>query len=77
LKGDLATANLLLLSALELPLTDDETRQIVAFRLERDKSYGRAVELTAQIAAGNADFRPQPARDFAPPWLRVVAMLAR
>lgn len=65
LKGDLATSNLLLLSALELPLSDDETRQIVAFRLERDKSYDRAVELTAQIAAANADFRPQPARDFA------------
>ncbi|HEX7823143.1 MAG TPA: VIT domain-containing protein [Sphingobium sp.] len=65
LKGDLAASNLLLLSALELPLTDDETRQIVAFRLERDKSYDRAVELTAQIAAANADFRPQPARDLA------------
>lgn len=65
LKGDIATANLLLLSALELPLSDDETRQIVAFRLERDKSYDRAVELATQLAAANADFRPQPARDLA------------
>lgn len=65
LKGDTPTAALLLLSALELPLTDDETRQIVAFRLERDKSFDRAVELTAQLAAANADFRPQPARDLA------------
>lgn len=65
LKGDLATADLLLLSALELPLSDDETRQIVAFRLERDKSFDRAVELAAQLAAANADFRPQPARDLA------------
>lgn len=65
LKGYTATADLLLLSALELPLTDDETRQIVAFRLERDKSFDRAVELAAQLAAANADFRPQPARDLA------------
>lgn len=65
MKGDLATADLLLLSALELPLSDDETRQIVAFRLERDKSFDRAVELAAQLAAANADFRPQPARNHA------------
>lgn len=65
LKGDTATADLLLLSALELPSSDDETRQIVAFRLERDKFFGRAVELAEQLAAANADFRPQPARDLA------------
>ena len=65
LKGDLPTADLLLLSALELPTSDDETRQIVAFRLERDKSYDRAVELTERLAAVNAEFRPQPGRDLA------------
>lgn len=65
LKGDLATADLLLLSALELPLSDDETRQIVAFRLERDRGFDRAVELAEHLAANNAEFRPQPARDLA------------
>ena len=64
-KGDAATAALLLLSALELPTSDDETRQIVAFRLERDRSFDRAVELTEQLAAANAEFRPQPTRDLA------------
>ncbi|KQN19276.1 hypothetical protein ASE86_12245 [Sphingomonas sp. Leaf33] len=65
LKGDAATASLLLLSALELPTSDDETRQIVAFRLERDRSFNRAVELAEQLAAANAEFRPQPGRDLA------------
>jgi hypothetical protein len=64
-KGDEATAGQLLLSALELPLSDDETRQIVAFRLERDRSHDRAIELAEQLAAANAEFRPQPARDLA------------
>ncbi|AQR74857.1 VIT domain-containing protein [Sphingomonas sp. LM7] len=64
-KGDSATAEALLLSALELPQSDDETRQIVAFRLERDKAHDRAIELAEQIAAANAEFRPQPARDLA------------
>lgn len=65
LKGDAATASLLLLSALELPTSDDETRQIVAFRLERDASLDRAVELAEQLAAANAEFRPQPGRGLA------------
>jgi len=65
IKGDTATAELLLMSALELPLTDDETRQIVAFRLERDRNWDRSVELSEQLAAANAVFRPQPARDLA------------
>jgi hypothetical protein len=65
LKGDAATASLLLLSALDLPTSDDETRQIVAFRLERDRAFGRAVELAEQLAAANAEFRPQPGRDLA------------
>ncbi|MDV3458814.1 VIT domain-containing protein [Sphingomonas sp. HF-S4] len=64
-KGDTATGESLLLSALELPQADDETRQIVAFRLERDKAHDRAIELAEHIAAANAEFRPQPARDLA------------
>lgn len=65
LKGDRATADLLLMSALELPLTDDETRQIVAFRLERDKLWNRSIELSETLAAANDRYRPQPARDLA------------
>lgn len=65
LKGDAVTASLLLLSALELPTSDDETRQIVAFRLERDRAFDRAVELAEHLAAANAEFRPQPGRDLA------------
>ncbi|EIZ80785.1 hypothetical protein WSK_0759 [Novosphingobium sp. Rr 2-17] len=65
LNGDPATASLLLLSALELPASDDETRQIVAFRLERDQSFDRSVELAEQLAAANAVFRPQPGRGLA------------
>lgn len=65
LRGDTATAWLLLLSALELPTSDDETRQIVAFRLERDRAFDRAVELAQHLAAANAEFRPQPGRDLA------------
>ncbi len=64
-KGDQATAMQLLLSALELTSADDETRQIVAFRLERDRAFNRAVELSELIAAANAEFRPQPLRDLA------------
>jgi len=64
-RNDGAIAEALLLSALELPQSDDETRQIVAFRLERDRAYDRAVELAEQLAAANAEFRPQPARDLA------------
>lgn len=65
LKGDAGAAEQLLLSALELPLSDDETRQIVAFRLERDGRYDRAIELAERLAAANAEFRPQPIRDLA------------
>ncbi len=56
---------MLLLSALELPTSDDETRQIVAFRLERDGSFDRANELAEQLASANANFCPQPGRDLA------------
>lgn len=65
LKGLTSVADDLLLSALELPTSDDETRQIVAFRLERDRHFDRAVELAEALAAANAQFRPQPGRDLA------------
>lgn len=61
LKGDNDTARELLLSALELPESDDETLQIVAFRLERDGDYNHAVQLAERFAAA-AMFRPQPQR---------------
>lgn len=63
-KGDMATAQLLLFSALELPGTDDETRQIIAFRLERDGAFDRSVAMNERFAAG-ASFRPQPKRALA------------
>ncbi len=71
LKGDTATAAQLLLSALDLDSADDETRQIVAFRLERDRQFDRAVEVAERLATVNADFRPQPGRDLA------LALIAR
>ena len=64
LKGDAATARQLLLSALDLPGSDNETLQIVAFRLERDVDFDLAVQLAERLAAG-ATFRPQPARALA------------
>ena len=64
LKGDAATARQLLLSALDLPGSDDETLQIVAFRLERDGDFDAAVQLAERLAAG-ATFRPQPQRALA------------
>ena len=64
LKGDAATARALLLSALDLPGSDAETLQIVAFRLERDGDFDTAVQLAERLAAG-ASFRPQPARALA------------
>lgn len=63
-KGDTATAELLMFSALELPGADDETRQIIAFRLERDGAFDRSVALNERFAAGSS-FRPQPKRALA------------
>lgn len=64
LKGDKETAMQLLLSALELPLSDDETRQIVAFRLQREGSIDSAIALLERLAV-TSDFRPQPKRQLA------------
>ncbi|HEX4848003.1 MAG TPA: hypothetical protein VFV30_07660, partial [Novosphingobium sp.] len=64
LKGDAATARELMLSALELDKADNETLQIVAFRLERDGEYDLAVQLAERLAVG-AKFLPQPRRALA------------
>ena len=60
-KGDAATATRLLLTALDAPTADEETRQIVAFRLERDGRIDDAIALLERFAALNAE-RPQPRR---------------
>lgn len=64
LKGDVQTAESLLYSALELAVTDDETRQIVAFRLQRAGQLDRAVGMLERIAV-TSSFRPQPKRALA------------
>jgi Vault protein inter-alpha-trypsin domain len=64
LKGDTNMAQALLYSALELATTDDETRQIVAFRLQRDGQLNRAISMLERIAV-TTDFRPQPKRSLA------------
>ncbi len=64
LKGDAATARTLMLSALELPMADDETRNIVAFRLQRDGDIDGAIKLL-ELMAATTEFRPQPKRALA------------
>ncbi len=61
LNGDAALGRQLLLSALDLPTSDDETLLIVAFRLERDGDYDTAIELLETLAA-RIDYRTQPKR---------------
>lgn len=60
-KEDDRMAARLLLTALDAPTADDETRQIVAFRLQRDGQLDHAVALLEQLAVTNAE-RPQPRR---------------
>lgn len=60
-KGDDGMAARLLLTALDAATADDETRQIVAFRLQRDGRLDDAVALFERMAITNAD-RPQPRR---------------
>ncbi|WP_231736361.1 hypothetical protein, partial [Sphingopyxis sp. HIX] len=60
-KGDPAMAMRLLLTALDAATADDETRQIVAFRLERDGQIDAAVTILERFAALNPE-RPQPRR---------------
>ena len=70
LKGEVDLAAALLLSALELPATNDETRHIVAFRLERTGRVDAAIAMLELLAA-SSDFRPQPKRSLA------LALIAR
>ncbi|MEE9432845.1 MAG: VIT domain-containing protein [Sphingorhabdus sp.] len=63
-KGDGATARALLLSALDLPTTNDETRLIVAFRLQRMGEHDRAVAILERLETLTT-YRPQPKRTLA------------
>jgi hypothetical protein len=60
-KGEGGMAARLLLTALDAPTADDETRQIVAFRLQRDGQLDNAIALLERMAVTNAE-RPQPRR---------------
>lgn len=64
LKGEAAIARELLLSALDLPASDDETTLIVAFRLERDGDFDTAITLLERLATV-IDYRTQPKRTLA------------
>ncbi|MDJ0641972.1 MAG: VIT domain-containing protein [Erythrobacter sp.] len=64
LEGDTRLARELLLSALDLPTTNDETRQTVAFRLQRDGEHALAIALLERMAA-TTGYRPQPKRSLA------------
>jgi len=61
LKGETDLSRQLLLSALDLPASDDETLLIVAFRLERDGDFDTAIELLEALNA-RIDYRTQPKR---------------
>jgi hypothetical protein len=64
LKGDAATSDALLLSALELPVADDETRLIVAFRLQRAGQLDEAIRML-ELLEVRTENRPQPKRTLA------------
>jgi len=64
LKGEGAMADALLLSALELPIADDETRLVVAFRLQRAGAHDAAIRMLEAMAV-TTTFRPQPKRSLA------------
>ncbi len=70
LNGEAALGRELLLSALDLKSSDDETLLIVAFRLERDGDYDTAIELLEALNA-RIDYRSQPGRILA------LALMAR
>ncbi|WP_108790210.1 VIT domain-containing protein [Erythrobacter sp. Alg231-14] len=61
LKGDDELARQLVLSALDLRTSDDETLLIVAFRLERDGDFDTAIELLETLNA-RIEYRTQPKR---------------
>lgn len=60
-RGQMAEAQEMVLSAIELPTADDTTLGMVADRLERYGAWDRAVELRERQAALDPD-RPQPRR---------------
>ncbi len=64
LRGEKALARELLLSALELTASDDETKLIVAFRLQRDGEHDAAIALYEALAF-TTTYRPQPKRALA------------
>ncbi len=70
LKGETELARQLLLSALDLKASDDETLLIAAFRLERDGDYETAIELLEEMNA-RIEYRSQPSRILA------LALMAR
>ena len=70
LKGDKALSEALLLSALELPVADDETRLIAAFRLQRAGEFDEAVRML-ELLEVRTENRPQPRRSLA------LALIAR
>ncbi len=63
-RGETQAANRTLLSALELPVANDETALIVAQRLLRFGQYDRAIDLLENIAA-RQEFLSQPKRHLA------------
>lgn len=63
-RGESERATELLLSALELPATNDETLSIVAARLARYGQFDRAIWLNEQLIELAPD-RPQPVRSLA------------
>lgn len=70
LKGDTTLSEALLLSALELPVADDETRLIAAFRLQRAGAHDEAIRMLELLEVRTAN-RPQPRRSLA------LALIAR
>jgi hypothetical protein len=70
LKGDSKLGDALMLSALELPTADDETRLIIAFRLQRMGKLDEAVRILDLLEVRTPD-RPQPKRSLA------LALMAR
>jgi hypothetical protein len=64
LKGDAKLSEALMLSALELPVADDETRLIVAFRLQRMGRLDEAIRVLELLEIRTPN-RPQPKRSLA------------
>lgn len=70
LKGDNELSNALMLSAIELPVADDETLLIIAFRLQRGGNFDDAIRIL-ELLEVRTENRPQPKRSLA------LALIAR